>query len=493
MFERYTEKARRVIFFAHYEACQFGSPYIETEHLLLGLLREDKSLMRRLLPSIDADQAIRKEIQNNTLSREKTSASVDLPLSNESKRALAYGAEEAVRLDHKHIGSGHLLLGLLREEKCFAAELLHSRNVSLEKTREAVRESEGKGRASTAPQQSSSASYASIAEFGTDLTQQAIDGLLPPLIGRDRELERAIQVLCRHTQANPLFLGEPGVGKKAIVYGLAQRISSGLIPRLDGWRVLSLDLAVIAASAKSRTRFEDSLPGILGELYYDRTELILVIDSLLSLAQAPQFLSLANVIKPGLVDGRIHCISRATPAEYSKGIEIAPWLAQRFSVIEVKPATESEAVAVLTGVKDRFEKFHGVVYTDEAIRYAVFHSSSYFPDRYLPEKAIDLMDEAGTRVKLRQPVSPGAIRELEKRIRLIEDSHNRALESDEFEKARYYKDEIKKQLEDLENLRKKLNLAERSPATVTREDIDQIVAERTGASIELLRKSREQF
>jgi ATP-dependent Clp protease ATP-binding subunit ClpC len=489
MFERYTEKARRVVFFGRYEASQFGSAYIETEHLLLALLREDKALMVRVLPSIDADQEIRKEIEANTATRGPVRTRVDLPLSNESKRVLAYTAEEAVRLNHKHIGTEHLLLGLLREEKCFAAELLHSRNVSLEKTREAVRESEGQGPASTPPQQSSSASYASIDEFGIDLTQQAIDGLLPPLIGRDRELERAIQVLCRHTQANPLLLGEPGVGKKTIVYGLAKRTSGGLIRGLDGWRVLSLDLAVIGASVKSRTRFEESLEGILGQRYYGRADLILFIDSLVSLVQAPQFLSLANMIKPGLVDGRIHCISRATPAEYSKGIEIAPWLAQQFSVIEVKPATESEAVAVLTGVKERFEKFHGVVYTDEAIRYAVFHSSSYFPDRYLPEKAIDLMDEAGARVKIRQPVSPGEIRDLEKRIRLIEASHNRALESDEFEKARSYRDEIKKELENLDELRKKLDIPQPSPAAVTREDIDQVVAERTGASIELLRKS----
>jgi ATP-dependent Clp protease ATP-binding subunit ClpC len=489
MFERYTEKARRVVFFARYEASQFGSPSIETEHFLLGLLREDKALFRRVRLAGGAAEAIRKEIEAHTPPVKKTPVSVDLPVSNDCKQALAYATEEAERSNHTYIGTEHLLLGLLRVERCFGARLLDNKNITLERVREAVGGLED-------PRQADAPSPLSpsllIDEFCIDLTQQAVDGLLPPLIGREPELERIIQILCRRTQANPLVVGEPGVGKKTIVYGLAQRISGKLIPRLVGWRMLSLDLAVIAASVKSRTRLEENLEGILGELYYDQTELILVLDSLLSLAQTPQFLSLANVIKPALFAGRIRCISRAMPSEYLKAVEAAPWLAQQFSVIEVKPATEIEAIEVLTGVKDRFEKFHGVVFSEEAIRYAVFHSNSYFPDRYLPEKAIDLMDEAGARVKLRQPALPDEMREVQKRIRFVAGRHSRALDNNESEKAQLYKDELKKELENLENRRKKLDLPDASTATVTREDIDQIVSQRTGAPIELLRKSREQ-
>jgi ATP-dependent Clp protease ATP-binding subunit ClpC len=265
MFERYTEKARRAIFFARYEASQFGSASIETEHLLLGLLRSDKALFLRVRMPIGAGEAIRKEIEAHTPPGEKTPVSVDLPVSNECKQALAHAAEEADRLHDEHVGTEHLLVGLLRVEKCFAARLLDNKDVGLKQVREVMGEVEGQGQGGSGGARARLSSV-SIVEFGPDLTQQAVDGLLPPLIGRERELDRTIQVLCRRTQANPLLIGEPGVGKKTIVCGLAQRISGGLIPQLDGWRVLSLDLAVIAASVESRTRFEENLEGVLAEL-----------------------------------------------------------------------------------------------------------------------------------------------------------------------------------------------------------------------------------
>src|SRR6266567_2581646 len=225
MFERYTEKARRVIFFARYEASQFGSPYIETEHLLLGLLREDKALTNRFLRSHASVESIRKQIEGHTTIREKVSTSVDLPLSNECKRVLAFAAEEAERLSHKHIGTEHLLLGLLREEKCFAAEILHERGLRLSSIREELART-SQEKVAAQPQRANRESSL-LAEFSRDLTQAAMESQLDPLVGRDQELERSIQILCRRTKNNPVLIGEPGVGKTAIVEGLAQKIADG--------------------------------------------------------------------------------------------------------------------------------------------------------------------------------------------------------------------------------------------------------------------------
>jgi ATP-dependent Clp protease ATP-binding subunit ClpC len=273
MFERYTEKARRVIFFARYEASQFGSPYIETEHLLLGLLREDKALTNRFLRSHASVESIRKQIEGHTTIREKVSTSVDLPLSNECKRVLAYAAEEAERLSHKHIGTEHLLLGLLREEKCFAAEILHERGLRLSTIREELaRTSQEK----SAPQRGQRESSL-LSEFSRDLTQSAMDNQLDPLVGRDNEVERVVQILCRRTKNNPVLIGEPGVGKTAIVEGLAQRIADGEVPSfLADKRILALDLSLIVAGTKYRGQFEERLKTIMKELMESQNSIIFI-------------------------------------------------------------------------------------------------------------------------------------------------------------------------------------------------------------------------
>src|SRR5262245_44833696 len=285
MFERYTEKARRVIFFARYEASQFGSPYIETEHLLLGLLREDKALTNRFLRShASSVESIRKQIEGHTTIREKVSTSVDLPLSNECKRVLAYAAEEAERLSHKHIGTEHLLLGVLREEKCFAAEILHERGLRLS----AIREELARSTQEKAPAQRSGSSRESslLAEFSRDLTQAAMDSQLDPLVGREGEVERVVQILCRRTKNNPVLIGEPGVGKTAIVEGLAQRIADGDVPSfLAEKRILGLDLSLIVAGTKYRGQFEERLKTIMKELM-ENQNCIIFIDELHTLVGA---------------------------------------------------------------------------------------------------------------------------------------------------------------------------------------------------------------
>src|SRR5271168_4304827 len=355
MFERYTEKARRVIFFARYEASQFGSPYIETEHLLLGLLREDKALTNRFLRSHASVESIRKQIEGHTTIREKVSTSVDLPLSNECKRVLAYAAEEAERLSHKHIGTEHLLLGLLREEKCFAAEILHERGLRLL----AIREELARATQEKAPPSQRNRESSLLVEFSRDLTQAAMDNQLDPLVGRDQELERVVQILCRRTKNNPVLIGEPGVGKTAIVEGLAQRISDGEVPSfLADKRVLALDLSLIVAGTKYRGQFEERLKTIMKELMENQNSIVFIdeLHTLVGAGSAEGSLDAANILKPALSRGEIQCIGATTPAEYRKSIEKDRSLERRFQAVKVPAPNEEEAVLVIQGVRERYEK-----------------------------------------------------------------------------------------------------------------------------------------
>src|SRR5476651_1105749 len=481
MFERYTEKARRVIFFARYEASQFGSPYIETEHLLLGLLREDKALTNRFLRSHASVESIRKQIEGHTTIREKVSTSVDLPLSNECKRVLAYAAEEAERLSHKHIGTEHLLLGLLREEKCFAAEILHERGLRLSAIREELaRSTQEKAQ----PQRGGQSRESSLlAEFSRDLTQAAMDNQLDPLVGRDGELERVVQILCRRTKNNPVLIGEPGVGKTAIVEGLAQRIADGDVPSfLADKRILGLDLSLIVAGTKYRGQFEERLKTIMKELMENQNCIIFIdeLHTLVGAGSAEGSLDAANILKPALSRGEIQCIGATTPAEFRKSIEKDRSLERRFQAVKVPPPSEADAVKIMYGIKARYEKFHAVAYTDEAIETAVYTSSRYIPDRYLPDKAIDLIDEAGARVKLRQTTLPADLADIQKRIKFIVHRMENAIANHEFEKARFYSDEERKERENMRQLREKYNLDDSSTGCVTKDDIEDVVARWTG-------------
>jgi ATP-dependent Clp protease ATP-binding subunit ClpC len=398
MFERYTEKARRVIFFARYEASQFGAPAIEPEHLLLGLMREDKTLAGRFFPRAQLTiESIRKEIEGRTLLREKISTSVELPLAPETKRVLAYSHEESDRLQHRHIGTEHLLLGLLREERSMAAEILYERGLRLHSVREEIARQSGVDR-------HSKKDTPHLAEFSRDLTDDAANDRLDPLIGRDGEIERVVQILCRRTKNNPVLIGEPGVGKTAIVEGLAQRIVAGEVPSfLENKRILSLDLSLIVAGTKYRGQFEERLKQIMRELA-DNPQYIVFIDELHTLigaGSAEGSLDAANILKPALSRGEVQCIGATTPSEFRRSIEKDRSLERRFQAVKIPPPTEAEAVQILDGVRERYETFHQVRYTDEALSAAVYQSHRYIPDRFLPDKAIDVIDEAGARVKLR--------------------------------------------------------------------------------------------
>ncbi|MCG3163014.1 MAG: Negative regulator of genetic competence ClpC/MecB [Acidobacteria bacterium] len=400
MFERYTEKARRVIFFARYEASQFGASQIEAEHILLGLIREDKNLTARFFHRSHANvESIRKEIEGRTVMRDRISSQIDLPLSGEAKRVLAFAAEESERLGNRHIGTEHLLLGLLREENSVAAEILYERGLRLSDIRQDLMRQANVERNAHARKETPH-----LFEFSRDLTEAALEGKLDPLVGREREIDRVVQILCRRTKNNPVLVGEPGVGKTAIVEGLAQRVVNGDVPSfLADKRILALDLSLVVAGTKYRGQFEERMKTIMRELT-DNPQYIIFIDELHTLigaGSAEGSLDAANILKPALSRGEIQCIGATTTAEFRKSIEKDRSLERRFQSIKVAAPNEAEAIQIIDGIKDRYESYHNVRYAGDAIEAAVYQSSRYLPERFLPDKAIDVIDEAGARVKLR--------------------------------------------------------------------------------------------
>ena len=473
MFERYTEKARRVIFFARYEASQFGAPAIEPEHLLLGLMREDKTLTGRFFPRASVNiEAIRKEIESRTLLREKISTSVELPLAPETKRVLAYAHEESDRLQHRHIGTEHLLLGLLREDRSMAAEILYERGLRLNAVRDEIARQTGADARASAKKDTPH-----LVEFSRDLTDDAASDKLDPLVGREGEIERVVQILCRRTKNNPVLIGEPGVGKTAIVEGLAQRIVRGDVPSfLESKRILSLDLSLIVAGTKYRGQFEERLKQIMRELI-ENPHYIIFIDELHTLVgagSAEGSLDAANILKPALSRGEIQCIGATTPAEFRKSIEKDRSLERRFQAVKVPPPTEAEAVHILGGVRERYESFHQVRYTDDALEAAVYQSNRYIPDRFLPDKAIDVIDEAGARVKLRVRREQGN----------IEDWNSPFLE---LPHTSYVGDK------QLGNLRMQADTEDSLvSAEVTKDDIEEVIARWTGIPITSLKEEETQ-
>jgi ATP-dependent Clp protease ATP-binding subunit ClpC len=476
MFERYTERARRVIFFARYEASQLGSNSIETEHLLLGLIREGKGLTSRIFSKSHMSmESIRKDIEGRALYRDKVSTSVDIPLSSESKRVLGYASEEAERMLHNYIGTEHILLGLMREEKSVAAGILGEKGMRLNSVREDIvsllNEKANLGKTKETPL---------LSEFSRDLTEAAARGSLDPLVGREDELARIVQVLCRRTRNNPVLIGEPGVGKTALVEGLANKIVQGDVPvYLAEKRILALDISLIVAGTKYRGQFEERLKTIMRELTESHNIVIFIdeLHTLVGAGSAEGSLDAANILKPALSRGEIQCIGATTPAEYRKYIEKDRSLERRFQAVKVASPTEEETIQILRGIKDRYEKFHRVSYRDEALEAAVYQSSRYITDRFLPDKAIDLLDEAGSRVKLRDAAAVEEAPEFSRKIRVVVDRN------DVERGGTFFRDEEVAQRENLHIVREHWDMGGSGAHQVTKGDIDDVVSKWTGIPI----------
>ncbi len=478
MFERYTEKARRVIFFARYEASQFGSPYIETEHLLLGLLREDKALTNRILRALGAVDSIRREIEKNTTIREKVSTSVDLPLSNECKRVLAYAAEEAERLRHKHLGTEHLLMGLLREEGCFAAQILKERGIELKSIREGLAKTPIEAAGAQGARTRGGETAQSVAALFVDLTQKAGEGALEPVVGRDLELDAMIEVLCKRERRNPMLLGEHGAGKTALVEALAQRIAEGRVPEsLAQMRVLAVTTDALSAWTPTRERFE-TLAQLLGTVG-NSLHLILFVDGLQGAAGPSRKTpgqDLAGVLKFAMQVAEVRCIGAALQKDYEVACESYSGLEKVFQTLHLKPLDGAGAMAALKARGEGLEKFHHVKFGDDALECAVERADGYLTEKVLPGKALELLDAAGAAVKLRVSDEPEEIIEVRKRLSSIEQRMADSIANQEFEKARYYSDEERKERNNLLLLREKHGLNDIPPLTVGREDVDRIIA-----------------
>jgi ATP-dependent Clp protease ATP-binding subunit ClpC len=474
MFERYTEKARRVIFFARYEASQFGSPEIETEHLLMGLLREDKALTNRFLSSHASVESIRKKIEEHTTIREKVSTSVDLPISNESKRVLAYAAEEAEGMGHKHIGTEHLLLGLLREDQCFAATLLRERGVELTKVREEL------ARAGHVPEQSVGPVSTSTLEFSQDLTQAAIDGMLEPVIGRGREIDALIEVLAGFRNGNALLVGEPGAGKSAIVSALAQRIAAGEVPPfLAEKRILLIDPHLASPGSAPGRQFFRAKPQAAARTISENDETILFVGELGSLLAPSSFLfpwGPGKVLRQSPLQGKVRCVVTSSPGQLEQFLRESTWIGEVFRPIHVRPFNEAETLEVLKARRQTYEEFHQVIYSGEALELAANSSSRYLPQRVLPGKALELIDAAGARAQVRRAAQSPEVAEVEKRIRFITRKIEASVQNHEFEKARFYSEEERKEREKLRGLLQSTGAAESPAGAITAQDIEDVIA-----------------
>ncbi|MCL6454735.1 MAG: ATP-dependent Clp protease ATP-binding subunit [Alicyclobacillus sp.] len=495
MYTRFTERAQKVLALAQEEAARLKHPGVGTEHILLGLVREGEGIAAKALTSLGVSaEKIQSEVERIIgTGQSQTGAMTYTP---RAKRVIELSIDEARKLNHSYVGTEHILLGLIREGEGVAARVLANLNISLSKARQQVLQLLGGDLAEASSDKESSAGTPTLDALARDLTQMARDGKLDPVIGRSSEIERVIQVLSRRTKNNPVLIGEPGVGKTAIAEGLAQRIVAGDIPEtLRNKRVMVLDMGTVVAGTKYRGEFEDRLKKITEEIRH-AGNVILFIDELHTLigaGGAEGAIDASNILKPALARGELQCIGATTLDEYRKHIEKDAALERRFQPITVDQPSPEEAIQILAGLRDRYEAHHRVKITDEALEAAVRLSDRYITDRFLPDKAIDLIDEAASRVRLQSHTAPPNLKELEAQLERIRGEKDAAVQSQEFEKAAALRDQEQKLKQELESRKNEWKQTqENHDIRVEAEDIAHIVAAWTGIPVKQLQQEESE-
>ena len=491
MFERFTEKAIKVIMLAQEEARRLGHNFVGTEQILLGLIGEGTGVAAKVLKSMGVNLKDARIEVEKIIGRGSGFVAVEIPFTPRAKRVLELSLEEARQLGHNYIGTEHLLLGLIREGEGVAARVLENLGVDLSKVRTQVIRMLGEtAEVSAGGGSGGRTKTPTLDEFGSNLTQLAQDGKLDPVVGREKEIERVIQILGRRTKNNPVLIGEPGVGKTAIAEGLAQRISNSDIPDiLQDKRVVTLDIGLLVAGTKYRGEFEERLKKIMEEI---RTagNVILVIDevhTLIGAGAAEGAIDAANILKPALARGELQCIGATTLDEYRKHIERDAALERRFQPVMVGEPSVEETIEILIGLRQRYEEHHKLKIDDEALVAAAKLADRYISDRFLPDKAIDLMDEAGSRVRLINSQLPPAAKELDKELRQALKDKDDAVRKQDFDKAAELRDreiDLKQQIRALSQTKKAETPTEDVPEIrVTEEDIAYIVSSWTGVPV----------
>ncbi|GIW75727.1 MAG: ATP-dependent Clp protease ATP-binding protein [Phycisphaerae bacterium] len=504
MFERFTDRARKVMALANQEAQRFNHEYIGTEHILLGLVKEGSGVGANVLKNLDVDlRKVRLEVERLVKSGPEMVTMGKLPQTPRAKKVIEYAIEEARNLNHNYVGTEHLLLGLLREHDGVAAQVLMNLGLKLEEVREEVLNLLGAGvenEEPTAQEKQPGAKGKSktpaLDSFGRDLTELAREGQLDPVIGRKNEIERVIQILCRRQKNNPVLLGEAGVGKTAIVEGLAQMIVSSNVPEiLHDRRLVVLDLAMMVAGTKYRGQFEERIKAVMNEVRRAKN-VILFIDELHTLVGAggaEGAIDASNVLKPALSRGEIQCIGATTFDEYRKYIEKDAALARRFQAIHVNPPGKEDTIAILKGLRDRYEAHHRVQITDAALEAAVELSDRYITQRFLPDKAIDVIDEAGARIRLRSMTKPPNLAELEEQIERLSIQKDEAVKNAEYEEAARLRDQAEQLRAKKEELQRQWR--ERSKeidGVVDEEVVAEVISKMTGVPLTRLEKEEAQ-
>jgi ATP-dependent Clp protease ATP-binding subunit ClpC len=477
MHDKFTERVRKVMYLAREEAARLQHDYIGTEHLLLGVLREGEGIAATVLNNLglDLDQ-IRQAVESMVSSSGGTLTMGEIPFTPKAKRVLELSVDEARQLGHNYVGTEHLLLGLLREGEGVAARVLVDLGVDRKKVREETLKLLG-GTPQGEPQESEErVETPALNQFGRDLTLLARESKLDPIIGREAEIERVIQILSRRKKNNPVLIGEPGVGKTAIAEGLAERIVENKVPEtLRNKRIITLDLAAVVAGTKYRGQFEERLKAVMNEIRESKDTIIFIdeIHTIVGAGGAEGAIDASNMLKPALSRGELQCIGATTLDEYRKYIEKDGALERRFQSIMVDPPSADETIQIIKGLRDKYEAHHGVKYTDAAIN-----------DRFLPDKAIDVIDEAGSRARLRMSAIPAEVRDLEKRIDEVSKEKESSIKAQEFEKAAKLRDREKAMRTELQRLKR--SWAEKKievQATVDEDDITLVISKMTGIPI----------